>query len=73
MKLLNRPTSSLHLRLFAGTLAWVVITLAIAGWGLSGLFRQHVTEQLYETLEIQLEQLAGSLTVNQQGKIALSD
>ncbi|MCW8958033.1 MAG: ATP-binding protein, partial [Gammaproteobacteria bacterium] len=53
----QRPKRSLRLRLLAGTLAWIITTLAIAGWGLSGLFQQHVTEQLYARLATQLEQL----------------
>ncbi|MCW8828923.1 MAG: ATP-binding protein, partial [Gammaproteobacteria bacterium] len=72
MTRLQRPTRSLRLRLLAGTLAWVIATLAIAGWGLSGLFQQHVTEQLYARLATQLEQLTANLTVDPQGNAVLS-
>ncbi|HLT13215.1 MAG TPA: sensor histidine kinase [Marinobacter sp.] len=63
---------SLRLRLLAGTLVWVAITLAGTGWFLSGLFQQHVTEQLYATLEIQLSQLAGATRANPEGDISIS-
>ncbi|MGM0594617.1 MAG: sensor histidine kinase [Pseudomonadota bacterium] len=66
------PARSLRLRLLAGTLVWIIATLAIAGWGLSGLFRQHVTEQLHSRLELQLEQLSAMLAVDAQGKTTLS-
>ena len=37
---------SLRLRLLAGTLAWILVSVALAGWGLASLFRQHITQQL---------------------------
>ena len=41
-----RAPGSLRWRLLAGTLAWILATVALAGWGLGNLFRQHVAEQL---------------------------
>ena len=40
MTLFTIPRRSLRLRLLVGTLVWIVATIAIAGWSLSGLFRQ---------------------------------
>ena len=33
---------SLRIRLLAGTLFWIAASIALAGWGLSNMFRQHV-------------------------------
>ncbi|WP_372964508.1 sensor histidine kinase [Marinobacter sp.] len=72
MRTQHRSAPSLRLRLLAGTLLWTAITLAGTGWFLSSLFQQHVTEQLYQTLEYQLEQLTGATTATPEGKIAVS-
>lgn len=72
MTLFNRSARSLRLRLLVGTLVWIVATLGIAGWGLSGLFQQHIVEQLRDALTIHLEQLTANLTVDPEGKPALS-
>jgi len=37
---------SLRLRLLAGTLAWMLAAIALAGWGLRALFQEHITQQL---------------------------
>lgn len=66
------PARSLRLRLLAGTLVWIIATLAIAGWGLSGLFRQHATEQFVDGLQIHLEQLTANIGSDAQGNIALN-
>ncbi|QEA12762.1 sensor histidine kinase [Comamonas flocculans] len=52
---------SLRWRLLVGTLAWVAITLAVAGWGLAALFREHVMAQWRAQLVQQLDQLSGAL------------
>ncbi len=41
---------SLRRRLLTGTLAWVLASIALAGWGLRELFVSHITEQLQEQL-----------------------
>ncbi|AVP56369.1 sensor histidine kinase [Pulveribacter suum] len=56
-----RATGSLRLRLLAGTLAWVLLTVALAGWGLHSLFRSHVREQLRQQLVLQLDALSGNI------------
>ena len=48
---------SLRLRLLAGTLLWIIGTIAVAGWGLSSLFGQHLARQFDAELETHLEQL----------------
>lgn len=72
MTLFNIPRRSLRLRLLVGTLVWIVATIAIAGWSLSGLFRQHVAEQFRAGLTIQLEQLTANLTIAPDGSPSLT-
>lgn len=55
------PAGSLRLRLLAGTLVWIVLTIALAGWGLRALFREHITEQLQLQLVMQLDHLSGAV------------
>src|SRR5690606_12871886 len=59
---------SLRLRLLAGTLLWIIGTIAVAGWGLSSLFGQHLARQFDAELETHLEQLAGLLVFDAQGR-----
>lgn len=63
---------SLRLRLLAGTLAWIVATIAVAGWGLSGLFGQHLARQFEAELATHLEQLAGLLVFDAHGNPTLA-
>ncbi|WP_027016742.1 sensor histidine kinase [Comamonas composti] len=56
-----RLGDSLRLRLVAGTLAWVLLAVLVAGWGLRGLFREHVTQQLQAQLMLQLDLLSASV------------
>lgn len=55
-----RP-GSLRLRLLAGTLAWMLVTIALVGWGLRGLFEDHITQQLQAQLVVQLDQLSAAV------------
>ena len=48
-------TGSLRLRLLAGTLAWMLLAIALLGWGLRTLFQDHVTQQLHAQLVMQLD------------------
>ena len=52
---------SLRLRLLAGTLAWIVLAVAVAGWGLRTLFLEHITQQLQAQLLLQLNQLSAAV------------
>ncbi|HJV75679.1 MAG TPA: sensor histidine kinase [Noviherbaspirillum sp.] len=59
---------SLRLRLLAGTLVWIITSIVVAGWGLSGLFRQHVTQQFEAELKIHLDQLTANLALDETGR-----
>ena len=48
---------SLRLRLLAGTLAWMLLAIALVGWGLRALFQDHITQQLQTQLVMQLARL----------------
>lgn len=64
--------ASLQLRLLAGTLAWIVVTLLVAGWGLAGLFTRHVSTQFDAELAMHLDQLVAHLRVDAAGGVSLS-
>ena len=38
---------SLRLRLLVGTLVWIVLAIAVTGWGLGALFSRHVAQQFH--------------------------
>lgn len=63
---------SLRGRLLAGTLAWILVSVAVAGWGLGDLFRQHITRQFEEALTIHLNQLLASFNVDAAGTAVVS-
>src|SRR5690606_17331813 len=58
---------SLRSRLLAGTLAWILLSVLAAGWGLTDLFRQHVTQQFAATLDVHLNQLMAAFNLDAQG------
>lgn len=62
---LERWRGSLRLRLLAGTLVWIVLTVLAAGWGLSSLFNQHVSRQFDAELGTHLDQLAANLVFDE--------
>ena len=64
-------SASLHWRLLAGTMIWVIATLAIAGWLLQALFEQHLFRQFDGELSTHLEQLAANLEVAPEGTLLL--
>ncbi|MGA0582821.1 MAG: ATP-binding protein [Castellaniella sp.] len=63
---------SLRLRLLAVTLAWTLLSVALAGWVIQRMFRQHIQAQLQSELGIHLNQLTASLQVDEQGRVSLS-
>ncbi len=63
---------SLRIRLLAGTLFWIAASIVVAGWGLGGLFRQHVAMQFHAELQTHLDQLTAHLAVDEQGRPTLS-
>ena len=65
-------TGSLRLRLLAGTLAWMLLAIALVGWGLRALFQDHVTQQLQAQLVMQLDHLSASVDWVPPGRISVS-
>ena len=63
---------SLRLRLLAGTLAWMLLTIALAGWGLRALFQDHITQQLQTQLVMQLNHLSGAVDWAPDGRVSLA-
>ncbi|WP_322996382.1 ATP-binding protein [Castellaniella sp.] len=63
---------SLRLRLLAGMLAWVLLSVAVAGWGIQKMFHQHILAQLQSELNIHLDQLTSVLQVDAAGQVSLS-
>ena len=63
---------SLRLRLLAGTLAWMLLTVALAGWGLRALFQDHITQQLQEQLALQLDHLSGAVDWGADGRVRIA-
>ena len=67
MSLPDRLRESLRVRLLAGTLLWILATIAVAGWGLGVLIRDHVERQFRAELRIHLDQLTASLVIGRDG------
>jgi len=63
---------SLRIRLLAGTLFWIAASIALAAWGLSSLFREHVATQFHAELKTHLNQLTAHLAVDGEGQATLS-
>lgn len=51
----------MRLRLLAGTLAWMLLSIALAGWALRTLFQDHIRQQLQTQLVVQLDQLSAAV------------
>jgi signal transduction histidine kinase len=60
--------NSLRIRLLAGTLVWIVISILVAGWGLGQLFHQHVEAQFDVELMNHLDQLTAQLILDEQNQ-----
>jgi signal transduction histidine kinase len=65
---LSRLRESLRVRLLAGTLIWIVASIAIAGWGLGTLVREHVERQFLAELHTHLDQLTANVVEDPSGK-----
>ncbi len=63
---------SLRMRLLAGTLFWIIVSIIAAGWGLGGLFRQHVSMQFHAELITHLDQLTANLALDAQSNPVLT-
>lgn len=64
---------SLRLRLLIGTLFWIVLSLLVAGVGLSKLFQQHAQEQLYVELQLHLDQLTARIDYDDEEQLQLTE
>ena len=62
---------SLRMRLLLGTLVWLVLAMAVAGWGLRSLFQEHVHQQLQDQLVRQLDQLSAAVNAD-AGQVQVS-
>lgn len=58
---LKRGARSLRVRLLAGTLAWVVVTIGVTGVLLQTMFEHHLSRQFHAELANHLAQLAANL------------
>jgi signal transduction histidine kinase len=63
---------SLRIRLLAGTLFWIAASIAVAAWGLSSLFREHVATQFHAELKTHLNQLTAHLALDPEGQAMLA-
>ena len=62
---------SLRLRLLLGTFIWIVVSIALTGWGLGALFQQHVARQFHAELQTHLDQLTAQIDLDAQGRAVL--
>src|SRR5690554_908332 len=66
------PAGSLRLRLLAGTLVWMMLSIALTGWALRTLFQDHITQQLQAQLVMQLDQLSAAAEWTPEGGIRVA-
>lgn len=59
--------NSLHVRLLIGTLLGIVASVLIAGWVLSEVFTQTMSEQLAREVRVHLNELAAGLNIDASG------
>lgn len=64
--------TSLRFRLLAGTLAWIVATVGVAGWMLQTMFEQHLSRQFDNELVTHLGQLAAHVEAGADGTPVLA-
>ncbi len=68
----TNSSGSLRARLLMGALAWIIVALALAGWGLRNLFKEHIEQQLQAQLVLHLNQLSVAVNMQPTGKIAVT-
>lgn len=64
-------SGSLRLRLLTWTLAWMLVSIALAGWALRALFQEHIEQQLQAQLVMQLDQLSAAVDWNAQDGVGV--
>lgn len=72
MKVKVEQGYSLRRRLLAGSLIWVLLTIAVAGWGLRALFVEHITRQLQAHLLSELDHLSAVVDWSAQTGVVLA-
>lgn len=68
---LPAKTFSLRWRLLAGVFIWIALSVALAGWSLERLFREHATRQFRQELSLHLDQLTAAFALDAQGQAQL--
>lgn len=63
---------SLRVRLLAGTITWMLLSIVLAGWALRALFQDHITQQLQAQLVTQLDQLSAAVDWPPSGAVVVS-
>ena len=66
------PHTSLRGRLLVGTLVGIAAALALTGWALGGLFRDHVHAQFQAELRHHLDQLTAQVGLDDRGAVMVS-
>lgn len=66
------PRRSLRLRLFAGSLVWIIAALTLTGFLLTDLFSRHVTARFESELRVHLDQLTANLETAPDGRPLLA-
>jgi signal transduction histidine kinase len=64
--------NSLRLRLIAGGAAAILVTLSVAGIGLTILFERHVTRTIIDDLEVHLRQLLAGIDVDADNRLVVA-
>ncbi len=67
---LKNLKKSLRLNILIGTLAWIIASVAVAGWVLSDLFNNYAKDQLASELNVHINQLLAAFNV-ENDKIVL--
>jgi len=62
----------MRLRLLAGAVVWIVLSVLLAGWSLAQMFRQHATTQFHNELTLHLNQLTAAFALDEDGQAGLT-
>src|SRR5690606_30747179 len=62
---------SLRGRLLLGTLAWILISIVLAGLGLNRLFQDHVYRQFEQRLQTHLDQIMADVNLDNADGVTL--
>lgn len=62
---------SLSQRLLVGALLWVLCSLVVAGWLLTQLFKNHIEQQLYKELNVNILQLISQMEQDEKDQLVV--